>query len=48
MKNRIWELDVFRGICIIGVVLVHLMYDLTELYSIIEWEYPTWFYYGKI
>ena len=47
MKNRIWELDVFRGICIIGVVLVHLMYDLTELYSIIEWEYPTWFYFIK-
>ena len=26
--NRIWELDVFRGICIIGVILVHMIFDL--------------------
>ena len=43
MKNRIWELDVFRGICIIGVVFVHLMYDLSTLYNIIDWQYPVWF-----
>lgn len=47
MKNRIWELDVFRGICIIGVVLVHLVYDLTTLYDIIEWQYPAWFAFIK-
>lgn len=43
MKKRIWELDAFRGICILGMVIVHFVYDLTELYSIIDWEYPDWF-----
>lgn len=33
MKQRIWELDVFRGICIVGMVLFHLMYDLQHLLS---------------
>lgn len=42
-KHRIWELDAFRGICILGMVFVHLMYDLAELYGIIDWEYPLWF-----
>lgn len=28
MTKRIWELDAFRGLCIIGMVLVHLLYDL--------------------
>ncbi len=43
MKKRIWELDAFRGICILGMVVVHLMYDLTDLYRIIDWEYPDLF-----
>lgn len=43
MKKRIWELDAFRGICILGMVCVHLVYDLVELYKIIQWQYPTWF-----
>lgn len=43
MNKRIWELDAFRGICIIGVVIVHFVYDLVELYGVIQWEYPTWF-----
>ena len=47
MKNRIWELDVFRGICMIGVVFVHLIYDLADLYRIIDWEYPAWFSFIK-
>lgn len=42
-KHRIWELDAFRGICILGMVFVHFMYDLTVLYQIIDWEYPAWF-----
>lgn len=28
MKYRIWELDAFRGICILGMIAVHLAYDL--------------------
>lgn len=43
MKKRIWELDAFRGLCIIGVVLVHFVYDLVELYGLVEWDYPGWF-----
>lgn len=43
MKNRIWELDAFRGLCILGVVIVHAVYDLVDLYGIIDWEYPLWF-----
>lgn len=40
MKNkRIWELDALRGLCIIGMVGVHLIYDLVELYGIWNWEY---------
>lgn len=27
-KNRIWELDAFRGVCILAVVVLHLMFDL--------------------
>ena len=43
MKKRIWELDAFRGICILGMVVVHFVYDLAELYRIIDWTYPAWF-----
>lgn len=31
MTKRIWELDTLRGICILGMVVVHLIYDLTSL-----------------
>lgn len=43
MKKRIWELDAFRGICLLGMVIVHLMYDLVELYGIVDLSYPDWF-----
>lgn len=42
-KRRIWELDAFRGLCILGVVLIHTVYDLVELYGILNWSYPVWF-----
>ena len=47
MKKRIWELDVFRGICILGVIAVHFIYDLVELYNIIDWKYPPLFSFIK-
>ena len=47
MKKRIWELDAFRGICILGMVLVHFVYDLVELYGIWDWRYPAWFSFAK-
>ena len=43
MKKRIWELDALRGICILGMVVVHFIYDLVELYRIVDWEYPAAF-----
>lgn len=48
MKKRIWELDVFRGICILGMVLVHFVYDLVDMYGLISWNYEgTLFSYVK-
>ena len=43
MKKRIWELDVFRGICILGVIAVHCVYDMVELYELVAWKYPPLF-----
>lgn len=40
MKKRIWELDAFRGICILGMVIVHLTYDVVFLYRLVDWQYP--------
>lgn len=34
MKQRIWELDALRGLCILGMVAVHLLYDLAGLYGL--------------
>lgn len=43
MKTRIWELDALRGVCILAVVAVHLIFDLVELYGVLAWEYPALF-----
>lgn len=43
MKQRIWELDALRGIAVLGMVAVHFVYDLVELFGIVHWEYPTAF-----
>lgn len=40
MKKRIWELDAARGICILGMIVVHAVYDMVELYRLVSWEYP--------
>lgn len=47
MKKRIWELDALRGLCILGVIFVHLVYDLVELYQLIQWDYPPLFSFIK-
>lgn len=41
MKKRIWELDALRGICLLGMVIIHFVYDLVELFGILHWHYPT-------
>ena len=47
MKQRIWELDAFRGICILGMVIVHLIYDMVDLYRLVDWQYPATFVFVK-
>ena len=44
MKKRIWELDALRGICVIGMVAVHLVYDLAVMYQVVDWNLPQWFH----
>lgn len=43
MNKRIWELDALRGLCVLGMVIVHFIFDLTELYGIVRWQTPEWF-----
>lgn len=40
MKQRIWELDAFRGVCILGMILIHFLFDLIELFGAVDWTYP--------
>lgn len=47
MKKRIWELDAFRGVCVLGMLLIHFVYDLVDLYGLVAWEYPQWFSFVK-
>ena len=39
-ENRIPELDFFRGFCILAMIAVHFIYDLTEIYRIFP-SYPS-------
>lgn len=41
-KERIWELDALRGLCVVGMILVHLVYDLHSM-SRLNFELPAWF-----
>lgn len=43
MKKRIWELDALRGLCVLGMVAVHFVYDLVELFRLVDWQYPALF-----
>lgn len=42
-KERIWELDFVRGLCIPGMILIHLIYDVVDLYGFVHWPYPQWY-----
>lgn len=49
MKNRIFEIDFFRGIALIMMIVFHLIYDLKEFYSYnFEYLRGFWYYEGKI
>ncbi len=39
-KKRIWELDALRGLCIIAMVAVHLIFDLSSLIELPLAEHP--------
>lgn len=41
-KKRIWELDALRGICMIGMIIVHLFYDLA-VFCGLSLDLPGWF-----
>jgi len=41
-KERIWELDAFRGLCILGVIIVHTIYDL-QMFGMFSQNTPTLF-----
>ena len=41
-KNRIWELDALRGICILGMMVVHFIFDLNE-FAGLGLTMPGWF-----
>ena len=32
-KQRIWELDAFRGVFIVGMVVVHILYDIKYMFG---------------
>lgn len=40
MKQRIWEIDALRGICIFGMIVIHFFYDLVDVYALVSWNYP--------
>ena len=47
MKKRIWELDAARGLALIGMLVVHFLYDLTDLTGVLTWQEPGWFLFVK-
>ena len=49
VKKRIWEIDFFRGIAIILMIVFHLIVDLKDFYSYdIDYMSGFWYYEGKI
>lgn len=47
MKKRIWELDAARGLALIGMLVIHFLYDLTDLTGVLTWQEPGWFLFVK-
>lgn len=42
-KNRIWEIDFLRGLLIPGMILIHLIYDVVDLYGFWDVTLPQWY-----
>ena len=43
MKKRIWELDAARGLCVLGMVVVHCVFDMVEQFGLFSWDYPDFY-----
>ena len=43
MKGRIWELDALRGAALLGMIGIHLVYDLVDLFGVVAWQQPVWY-----
>jgi uncharacterized membrane protein len=43
LTRRIWELDAARGLCVIGMVFVHLIYNAAVLFRLIPGALPLLF-----
>lgn len=47
MKNRIWELDAARGLALLGMLVIHFVYDLVDLFGVFSWREPGWYLFVK-
>ena len=43
-KQRIWELDAFRGLCLLGMIVIHVVYDLT-VFTSLRFSIPDWLFF---
>lgn len=43
MRKRIWELDFARGLALLGMMGIHLVYDLVDLFGVLNWQLPHWY-----
>ena len=41
-KSRIWELDALRGVCILCVIVVHFLFDLS-FFGGLDLTLPAWY-----
>ena len=47
MSKRIWELDALRGLALLGMMGIHLVYDLVDLFGVWNWQQPAWYLFFK-
>ena len=43
MSKRIWELDALRGLALLGMMGIHFVYDLVDLFGVWNWQQPAWY-----
>lgn len=47
MSRRIWELDALRGLALLGMMGIHFVYDLVDLFGVWNWQQPAWYLFFK-